>query len=190
MLTRPACLLCPSSATADSPWCSEHLADAVEREQARIRKARQRERHRAARRCIDCGRSSELKRCRRCHRKRKRRSGQGVTPGVTQTPTLRISPRHAELAARTITHADGRTRYHGKARKGPPTSGETDAWDLRTLRAELELAAAAVDASHSPEVRDLPRIQRDAIVQDALSHLGLLERQLDELVDRLKRRLR
>lgn len=178
------CVKCGSPAAADSLWCEKHGPAVLEA--ARVNAKRRRARRRAARECVTCGRP---------------RDGQ-----KTVVPTLPIShgvvhaqSKAARIAAATTTsfesataasRAGTRTRFHGRARKGPPTSAETDAWDLRTLRAELELAAGAVDASHLPEVKALPRIQRDAVVNEALSHLGLLERQLDELVNRLKRRLR
>jgi predicted nucleic acid-binding Zn ribbon protein len=189
LMPRPACQLCPSPATADSPWCSEHLADAVEREKSRIRKARSRKRHRDDRRCIDCGKKSNRSRCPACHRKKR----QGVTQGVT--PTVKLPQRrHHNVASRTraVTEGDGRTRNRGvgKGKRGHPSRADEDAWCLQVLRSELALAGVSIEASHTNEVKDLPPIQRDAVVNDALSHLGLLERQLDVLVDRLKRRLR
>jgi hypothetical protein len=157
------------------------------REYAKVKTAASTKRLRANRRlkkqCARCGGPSpDRYECARCS---------GVNPTVNPHARSRHSVIHA-ARTRAVTEGDGRTRNRGvgRGKRGHPSRADEDAWCLRTLQKEIGLAVAAVEASHSPAVALLPRFQRDAVVQDALSHLELLERQLEELVDRLKRRLR
>lgn len=185
------CLRCSRPHTVDSPYCAEHLASEVERVRLAMRKLRADRKQ--SRICAWCpNRSGKQRLCKTCRRKRNRGVVTAPAPVVTQ-PTQSPWARDGERnQTRAITEADGRTRNRGvgRGKRGHPSRADRDTWCLRVLRSELELAAVAVSASHSPEVAAMPRIQRDAIVQDALSHLGLLERQLDELVDLLQRRLK
>lgn len=94
----------------------------------------------------------------------------------------------------THTESDGRTRsrnrFRGHGRRGGPKGYETDEWDLRLMETEISRARAELAAYWSDENQALPRIQRTAPRRSALGHLELMERTLDEIVERTRKALR
>jgi hypothetical protein len=84
--------------------------------------------------------------------------------------------------------SDGWNRYRGKGRRGAPGAAVNDAEDLRYALQTLERGAQALAYSRSPEVQELPRIQRRAVVNEALSHLGLAGRTLGDVAARNRER--
>ncbi len=185
-------------ASPDAALCPECLATERARTKSAIKQLRAT--RRARRQCVRCGRASERYECLDCLRRVGRAPIATVTPTVT--PAMPIS--HGALHAgrrppltRRVFEAGGdgynpgtRNRYVGRGRKGMPTRRETDELDIRVMRSEMDRGADALLHWHGEEIQNLPRIQRDAALRDALSHLELMGRQLDELVERATRRLR
>ena len=76
---------------------------------------------------------------------------------------------------------DGRRRYHGRARKGPPSRADLDGQDLRIAARELEAARAALLQAHAMLGAGIGK--REA-VRVAVSKLALASRMIDEVVMR------
>lgn len=179
---------CDDPAASGSMQCVPHRESALQarREyQARIRKYRRR--HKL---CVDCGtklRGTETTWCTR-HRIARRRDSAlrrqlaGVQNGVEKSE---------RIAQRTITHEDGRTRYHGQDRRGQQTHAQLDEQDIGFARREITrgetgLAAYTAEAQRAKEKHPeaLPKVQRDGIRSDALGYLERAQRHLDDVLER------
>ncbi len=80
--------------------------------------------------------------------------------------------------------SDGWRRYRGKGRRGAPGAAVNDEQDLQDASKALERGRQALAYARSEEVEALPRIQRRAVLNEALAHLGLAGRTLGEVTQR------
>lgn len=172
------------------PGCREAINVAKRASSSRLAARR-----RAKKQCARCGRPSpDRYECVRCLSKLGR--APLPTPDPTLDPAAPISHRAVHASARAElewkVEGDGRRRRRGRGRgsRGHPSRAQEDATDLLGLHMEIERAQVAFAHYHSPEVQELPRIQRAAALEAALGHLELAERFRAVLVDRAKRRLR
>lgn len=198
------CVRCGEPAAPDSLLCAPHWEDAKERA-ARSAKVT-REARRAKKRCAYCNRKSETRRCRACsiaHGKRPAAASptqQGVNTQRTGVDKSRRRPPahfHTEgINGKSSwswrTEADGRRRKRGNGRghRGAPSRAETDAFDARVGETEWNLALADLALYHSEANQALPPIQRAAALRSAIGHLELAGRIGEDLVERLRKRLR
>ncbi len=79
---------------------------------------------------------------------------------------------------------DGWKRYRGKGRRGAPGAAVNDEQDLRDAIKHLERGTQALAYARSAEVQALPRIQRRAVMDEAVDRLGLVGRAVTEVVKR------
>ena len=79
---------------------------------------------------------------------------------------------------------DGWKRYRGKGRRGAPGAAVNDEQDLRDALKHLERGTQALAYARSAEVQALPRIQRRAVMEEAVDRLGLVGRAVIEVVQR------
>jgi len=79
---------------------------------------------------------------------------------------------------------DGWKRYRGKGRRGAPGAAVNDEQDLRDAIKHLERGTQALAYARSAEVQALPRIQRRAVMDEAVDRLGLVGRAVSEVVQR------
>lgn len=155
---------------------------------ARESMQRRREARRVANLCVWCpgdkpaGATPGSNSCLACRvrRNRIRVSDAGVRPGVNP------GDRQSRIASRTITHADGRTRYHGQSRRGQQSHAQLDGQDIgfaerdtATGKSGLALYATEVARTKAGDREALPRIQRDDLrsaachkIEQAIGHLG------------------
>ncbi len=130
------------------------------RTKARKRKYDRKRRARYARRklCVTCGRRrrGQARHCAGCLIRLGRLKKSGADKGADK---------RLQISARTIVDKEGRTRYLGQSRRGAPSVGQLDEWDLALGRKE----GAHADEGHahyqSAEVQAMPRIQREDIRQ-------------------------
>lgn len=181
------CIKCDHPAATDSLWCGRHGAEA--QESARAGMKRIAAIRRAAGLCTKCGQARPPK------GKRKRLIPSVPIPATAaawHTEGKRVTARTTRSLEKNGDPANWgfRTRFHGQGHRGHPSREQEDAWDLRSIGKELELGATALAYWHSAEVQAMPRIQRDAVLRDALAHFDLIDRQIEELVARAGRRLR
>lgn len=130
--------------------------------------------------CVRCRKPSETYRCAAC-----RILDRCTLPSVSRT-ARDTADRAARIASRTITHADGRTRYHGQSRRGQQTHAQLDEQDIAFALKEIEFGQAGlaqyayeVQRSKSGDPEAKPRIQRDDLrsaalhqIERAVGHLG------------------
>lgn len=178
------------------PGCS-----AAKREARAASATRQRAARRKKKQCARCGLPSpERYECTACAiasgREPRRSSAVGTAVGTaraerpTAIPISHGAIHAARRAAATAVDADGRTRYHGRGKRGHPSRADVDAFDVRIMRTELDRAEVALARYHDAANQDRPRIQRDEPLREALGHLDLVSRQIEEFVERAMRRLR
>lgn len=154
---------------------------------------RQRTARRKKKQCARCGRPSpDRYECEECARAAGRlplqRAPGSVGPAVG--PVSHGAIHAARRAAATAVDSDGRTRYHGRGKRGHPSRADVDAFDVRIMRTELDRAEVALAAYHDAANQDGPRIQRDEPLHEALGHLDLVSRQIEEFEERARRRLK
>lgn len=164
---------CRRSAADGTAYCPRHLKKTRKRVAARMEQIRdQRE---AAGLWRSCGHPKKLgQRCAVCAAKRPERIvDDAVTASVTahQTDPFRRD-------------SDGWKRYRGKGRRGAPGAAVNDEQDLHDATKALERGRQALAYARSPEVERLPRIQKRAVLNEALAHLGLAGRTLGEVTQR------
>ena len=175
------CLDCTEQALPDSDFCSPHRD--ANRKRARDGGEKRRKERREKGRCVDCGLKSKRARCMRCYRK------QNVVKG--RPTVVKESPR-GHFKHETGTHAWGSgvyqtQRYVGKARRGRLTreeQAEEDKRDARFAIAELEKFILEADRLVTPDVLELPRIQREAERRKATLFLGNAGRFIEGLEDK------
>lgn len=164
--------------------CTRHHR--VYRRLDREAKQRKREARRANGECIHCPGDRPAKAtlgstsCLGCRVRRNRikPTDGGVQPGV-------YPGRDQQIAARTRTGADGRTRYHGQGKRGQQPRAQLIGQDIRYAREGIAAAEAGYALLDTDEVKQLPRIQRDDVGK-AADHQ--LERVIGHLEDVLERR--
>ncbi len=129
--------------------------------------------------CRDCPRKvSDGRYCLRCRalragrRPRKTRAGENAGDIGTS------------IADRTRIDSDGRTRYHGQARRGQQPRAQLDEQDLDYAIASIARTKAGLAIARSPVYAALPRIQREEAVQAALSPADQGVRFVEEVLTR------
>lgn len=96
-----------------------------------------------------------------------------------------VDNRSARIAARTVTHADGRTRYHGRARRGQQTHAELNAQDLAMFDEHAGAFRVGVKQLGTEESKAWHRAQREA-VKEATAHQGQrAQDSMDLILERL-----
>lgn len=183
------CTKCGAAVGPDRQLCDRHVAAQAKADKAS--KARIRADRRAEGKCAGgCGRKSSTYWCSVCR-----------APRIDTTPAsvYLASPARFHTAGfngksswawRTETDGRRRKRGTGRGHRGAPSRAETDAFDTRAGETEWALALQALAVYHSPENQALPRIQRDAALRAAIGHFELAGRIGDDLVERLRKRLR
>lgn len=167
------CTRCGATAAKDSDLCKPHLDD--RRRRTRMAMSMQRKQLRKARKCVGCGKPSKSYRCRRCIAARKRAGVSKVESGVSNEGVWRVDP------------GTEWNRYRGKAKRGRLTREEQideDARDARFAIEELEKFIEALGHLKTPEVQELPMIQRQEAKKRVGLFLGSAGRFLDELHDK------
>lgn len=167
---------CREEHADDSLFCSAHRDSERARQKAFRRQRRQ---------------EWEAKRlCTRCGRKRKPGHGWGcpkciIELGATQyrfvTTHVHKSKR---IASRTEVDPDGRTRYRGQERRGRQSAQQTDESDLLEAKKAIDKAIAGLALARSPEVQQLPRIQREAAKREALAQADHGSRFIEGVLER------
>lgn len=79
----------------------------------------------------------------------------------------------ANTTPRTTASNLGRVHYHGKGKRGAMTKAECDARDLDEAIKRLVRAKALLEYASSPEVAQLPRIQREDAMANAVAEAML-----------------
>lgn len=135
--------------------------------------------------CVDCGvklKSRGIVRCVACRVKR----------GIVKRDAKAILDHDLDqardrIAARTelVTEGDGRTRerYRGK-HTGKPSVAERDSDDLAAAFTGLRRCQEGLAVARAPQTLELPRIQREAVVNEALAHADMARRFLEEMLAR------
>ncbi len=130
--------------------------------------------------CVRCHKASDTYRCAGC-----RILDRCSLPSMSGT-ARDTAGRAARIASRTITHEDGRTRYHGQSRRGQQTHAQLDEQDIGFALKEIDLGRAGlaqyayeVQRSKAGDPEAKPRIQRDDLrsaalhqIERAVGHLG------------------
>lgn len=170
---------CPRRAAGDSQFCEWH------RLRRNARQRRDRAENVAQGKCRTCRKPSSTYRCPACSLREGRL--QPTNGGVAQD----VADKRARIAARTKTHADGRTRYHGQSRRGQQSHAQLDEQDIGFARKEIELGerglqryAREVERSKAKDPEAMPRIQRDDLRSAAVHQL---ERAVGHLTDVMSR---
>lgn len=177
------CTRCGKRPALDgSELCQKHLKDKRKRDSSY--RERQREKRKAANLCIWCPQSRPPVKlpegqatCIACRISHRRFSSTVEVVGNDVD-------RAARIAARTKTHADGRTRYHGQPRRGQPPRDQLDAQDLRMAKGCMEAFELGLAELQTEAVKAAPRVQRDSAHSTVL-HEG--ERVIGHLEDILER---
>jgi hypothetical protein len=175
------CTRCGGPAADDSSLCAKHRDDQrgrTARTMARIRAARV-----EAGLCVWCPGTRPTKvaagetSCLACRIRRRRVKPLGGVHNDVH--------KHERIAARTATHADGRTRYHGQQRRGQQTHAQLNAQDVEMASECFDSFKAGLALIESAEVKALPRVQRDD-VKAATAHQGeRVGRHIDAVLERL-----
>ena len=166
------CERCELPALPGRRLCQGHLEDKRRRQRASIK--RRRDARRKKRRCIDCGKKCQKRRCRECwidsRGSRPKRAGVDQSDG-----NWRADP------------GTNWVRFRGKGRRGRLTREEQideDARDAGFAITEIRKFVEALDVLKRPEMLNLPPIQRDAARREVGQYLGLAGRIIDELADK------
>ncbi|HEU4727668.1 MAG TPA: hypothetical protein VFT22_07260 [Kofleriaceae bacterium] len=114
----------------------------------------------------------------RIRRHRIRSADGGVNTGVNQG-------REARIAARTVTHSDGRTRYHGQSRRGQQPAAQLNQQDAELAAECFATFREGLALIETDDVKALPRVQRDG-VKSAVAHQGdRAIRHIEDVLERL-----
>jgi hypothetical protein len=176
------CLWCGSeSAVEDSGFCVRHQR--LTREYNRKYARQTRSERRAAGLCAICGAvPSEKYRCLKCALRDGRITLAGVDVGVEKK---RVQGWDERLERnRGATSGYTHKRYHGQARRGRQTVAALDDQDLTDALKRIEKARAGLAIARSEEMQQLPRIQRENAIREALSQADHGIRFAEEVLDR------
>ena len=166
---------CESPCQDDNLLCPEHAAGHASRSASyRARKKRE---WTAAKCCLRCGATKRKPGrvwCARC---------------VTQVGRLRTDrddrDKDRDKSNRITVDIErdgyGRERYHGRARRGAMSKVETVRQGLEEAAKSIAKALDGVTEYETEHVQSLPRIQREAVLDAAVSHADHAERFLDEV---------
>jgi uncharacterized Zn finger protein (UPF0148 family) len=123
-----------------------------------------------------------------------------VKPGETSCPGCRVRRRRIPrplggvdngvdkaslIAARTRTHEDGRTRYHGQGKRGQQPSAQLNRQDLDFAESAFAAGRDGLGLLETPEVQALPRVQREDVKRAAAHQLDRATRHIDDVLERL-----
>lgn len=170
-LARGSCTRCDRRPALDGDNYCRPCGRRVRRTQ-RIAAKRRRQVRRRRRECRDCGRKSKTTRCLACSIRQGRSGGdRGVDRQTIQGHDTRPE-----------TDGYQRRRFHGKARRGPPTKTDRDSLELRMAMQSLSRAAAGCTAVGVAQ--DLSTQDREAADLAWLDQVALVSRIADELLDR------
>lgn len=160
----------------DHQQCPPHLKEA--RKRSRVAHAERRADRAAKGKCVNCNRPANgLYRCRICYIRAGRLS-----------PTTSVNKR-VNIEERTSIDRDGRSRYHGQAKRGAPSAeviAQQEENDLRSAEELLARYREAMRVWRSPEIQALPRIQRQEAKNAALELLDRAGRFIDGTLDHHK----
>ncbi len=129
------------------------------------------------------------KRCTRCGGRRSPRSRWGCVTCLIkvgrakQVAKTKHKTKTERLRANTAVDAEGRVRYHGKAKRGAPSKATNNADAVADMRKALQRGEEALALVESDEVKALPRIQREEVKLAALAPFDLLRRTARELLE-------
>ena len=177
--TYPSKVTCPRAPEAGAQLCPVHLR------RKRKSDARSAKRRRADRKakglCRDCGKKSPRTVCHACS------IAQGRVPTTMGRIVVGNTPA-PDRQWRAGTHESDATtqRYRGRAKRGKPPAALIDDQDLQYAIEALQKARAGLALASSPEVAQLPRLQREAAKQAALAYVRYAGRFEDEVLDRNK----
>lgn len=91
----------------------------------------------------------------------------------------------ARLAARTITGADGRTRYHGQSRRGSQPPEQLVDGEIRDAIKLLETTQRGLAMAYAlPAGTPSERTRRKAAIHASLAHADRVSRQIEEICQR------
>lgn len=175
---------CRRAQADDSAMCVKHRDAERSRKAAWIKKERK-----------------KAKRKNLCTRCTKRRRSAGSSWGCSKCLVeLRKIPsrskvvathvdKSARIAARTTVGSfageEGRSRYRGaQGRRGAPGSAVEDERDFSEVIKKLEKTRAELRYAYSPEVQELPTMQRREVLRAALSHADHGARFIDSILER------
>lgn len=190
---------CHEKALDDSDYCGPH--DAHERGRAANRQRRHRQKLADAGLCsAGCGRKVPRKRrpdgtviprrcrkCRKTHSERMREireaRGKACVTGIARGVT---GDTGADDRTTRSVEADGyaRTRYHGQPRRGQQPRWQLDFQDLDEAVEEIRRARRGIQLACEAEQAQTPRVQLDAIRNEAMSHAALARRFVEEVLRR------
>lgn len=96
--------------------------------------------------------------------------------------------RYVDQSAKTRDHTEGdgwtRTRFHGQAKRGAPSTAALDSMDLRDAIKSLADAAHGYEYAQSAEVQQKPAIQREAHVDDWVAIVHRVRKVLSDIEGR------
>ena len=163
---------CTEQHAEDSNYCPMHRDDA----RARSKRSRKAARAvwKAKKQCIGCGgkRRPGRAHCSKCINRMGRAPHYGVNNSVDKSSRISVDA-----------EGDGysRSRYHGRARRGAMSKVETVRQGLEEAAKSIAKALDGVTEYETEHVQSLPRIQREAVLDAAVSHADHAERFLDEV---------
>ena len=172
------CTRCGAPAAKDAGLCLTHLEQA----RASDRKWRKAKRQKLKKKglCIDCGKRSKTLRCRRCYRKSRYEQ-----PGVDTAPEG-VDKWRPDFDP--VTGAEW-ARYRGKGRRGRLTREEQLDELKRDMLFAIEKAkdcVRSIETLKSPEIQQLPSIQRGAAYREVADLAGQSSRLAESVEDALK----
>lgn len=173
---------CEQDAAEDSSLCGEHRD--AQRHRVKLAMRRRRKDWKAKKLCVRCGRRRSPGSswgCPKCLVQ----TGRAVTTGVNKS--TRIAARVAARTEAVDEHvADGyrRKRFRGQDRRGRQTNQQIDEQDLDDAIERLRRAKAGLALARSPEVQQLPRIQREEAKREALSQADHGLRFVEDVLER------
>lgn len=172
---------CSSESTDDSVLCAKHL----EAQRARKRQSQNalRTQRRADGKCPGCGLVETddylCSRCRVLQRRTKR-----ARRGVEHKTEHNAAGWRQDMEQSPDGVVRARNRYHGQGKRGRQPIAALDAQDLADARRCIETGVRQLADADKPEIKALPRIQRDEETAAALSCIQRARRWLNEVLER------
>ena len=179
------CTRCGAPASEDAILCATCRKER-NRVSAECMQRRRAER-RARKLCIYCARAvNDDYACSDC----RVRVNRYVRRWVTRARDVSNAVNHGEerdrrIAARTVTHGDGRTRYHGQARRGQQTHQQLNRQDLAMADQAYEAFKAGVTLLGSEEAKTWPRGDRERVMLATANQGERHGRHVDDVLERL-----
>lgn len=176
------CVRCGDPADPDANLCRPHLEE--QRARTRASMSKRRDLLRKARKCIDCTKPSRKLRCRPCHKRKLVADAErgGVNTGALGVHTS--GDDHPDPTWRR--DSEGWMRYRGQAKRGRQETAALDEQDIAYALDAILKAQHGQKLTQTPQVRELPRIQREAAAREWLALLDLAERFFDDVRRRHK----